>query len=87
LTAPFERDVDSVMGEIGADVKARGPHKAVAAVTHATLTTIYHLLTHDLVHREPGEADYDARHAERVTRRACRALERQGYRVALERAA
>jgi hypothetical protein len=39
------------------------------------------------VYTEQGAAYFDARHAERITQRAVRALERQGYRVVLERAA
>ncbi len=65
----------------------RGHKKAVVAVAHAMLVTAYHLLARQVDYQEPG-ADYvDRRHPERATRRAVRALERQGYRVTLERAA
>jgi uncharacterized protein involved in type VI secretion and phage assembly len=57
------------------------------AAAHAMLRVVYHLLAEGTPYREPG-ADYDdRRHAERVTRRAIQLLERQGYRVILERAA
>jgi transposase len=65
----------------------RGHKKAVVAVAHAMLVTAYHMLDRHLDYAEPG-ADYFARrHTERAMRRAVRALERQGYRVTLERAA
>jgi hypothetical protein len=46
-----------------------------------------HLLARGTTYRELGADYYDRRHAERVTRRAIQALERQGYRVILEQAA
>jgi transposase len=65
----------------------RGHKKAVVAVAHAMLVTAYHLLDRHLEYREPGVDYFERRHAERTTRRAVRALERQGYRVTLEPAA
>jgi transposase len=65
----------------------RGHKKAVVAVAHAMLVTAYHLLDRQLDYREPGADYFDRRHAERTTRRAVRALERQGYRVTIEPAA
>jgi len=65
----------------------RGHKKAVVAVAHAMLVTAYHLLDRRLEYREPGVDYFERRHAERTTRRAVRALERQGYRVTLEPAA
>jgi transposase len=65
----------------------RGHKKAVVAVAHAMLVTAYHLLDRQLDYCEPGADYFDRRHTERATRRAVRALERQGYRVTLERAA
>ena len=65
----------------------RGHKKAVVAVAHAMLVTAYHLLDRGLDYREPGVDYFDRRHAERATRHAVRALERQGYRVVLEPAA
>ena len=68
-------------------VRHRGHKKAVVAVAHAMLITAYHLLDRELDYREPGADYFERRHAERTTRRAVRALERQGYRVTLEPAA
>jgi transposase len=65
----------------------RGHKKAVVAVAHAMLVTAYHLLARQVDYREPGIDYFERRHAERTTRRAVRALERQGYRVTLEPAA
>ena len=65
----------------------RGHKKAVVAVAHAMLVTAYHLLARQVDDQEPGPDYFDRRHAERSTRRAVRALERQGYRVTLEPAA
>jgi len=65
----------------------RGHKKAVVAVAHAMLVTAYHLLDRHLDYREPGIDYFERRHAERTTRHAVRALERQGYRVTLEPAA
>ena len=61
--------------------------KAVVAVAHALLAPAYHLLARHLDYAEPGADYFDRRHTERATRRAVRPLERQGYRVTLERAA
>lgn len=65
----------------------RGHKKAVVAVAHAMLVTAYHLLARQLEYREPGADYFEHGHRERATRRAVRALERQGYRVVLEPAA
>jgi hypothetical protein len=51
------------------------------------LVTAYHLLARQTTYQELGADYFDRRHAERVTRRAVQALERQGYRVTLEAAA
>ena len=65
----------------------RGHKKAVLADAHAMLVTAYHLLARQTTYRELGADYFDRRHGERVTRRAVQLLERQGYRVTLERAA
>jgi transposase len=65
-------------------MRHRGHKKAVVAVAHAMLRTVYHLLAEDTLYRELGADYYDRRHAERVRRRAIQLLERQGYRVILE---
>jgi transposase len=68
-------------------VRHCGDRKAVIAVAHALLRTAYHVLAHDTPYQEPGPDYFDRRHAHRVTRRAIRQLEGQGYRVVLERVA
>jgi transposase len=68
-------------------MRHRRHKKAVVAVAHAMLRTVYHVLAEGTPYREPGADYYDRRHAERVRRRAIQLLERQGYRVILEPAA
>jgi hypothetical protein len=54
-----------------------GHNKAVVAVAHALLVTIYHVLARETVYTEHGAAYFDTRHAERITQRAVRALGRR----------
>src|SRR2546426_4928973 len=68
-------------------MRHRGHKKAVLAVAHAMLVTAYHVLARQTTYQELGADYFDRRHGERVTRRAVQLLERQGYRVTLERAA
>src|SRR2546427_709812 len=68
-------------------MRHRGHKKAVLAVAHAMLVTAYHGLARQTTYQELGADYFDRRHGERVTRRAVQLLERQGYRVTLERAA
>lgn len=68
-------------------VRHRGHKKAVAAVAHAILRMAYHLLSRGTTYQDLGADYFDRRHAERVTRRALALLERQGYRVTLDRTA
>jgi transposase len=68
-------------------MRHRGHKKAVVAVAHSLLRTIYHVLAQSTDYRELGEAYYDRRQTTRTTRRAVAQLERLGYRVTLEPAA
>jgi transposase len=68
-------------------MRHRGHKKAVVAVAHAMLRTVYHLLAEGTTYRELGADYYDRHQTHRVTRRAIQLLERQGYRVVLEPAA
>jgi transposase len=68
-------------------MRHRGHKKAVVAVAHAMLRAAYDVLATGRSYHEPGPDYFDRRHAARVARRAVEALERQGYRVTLERAA
>jgi transposase len=65
-------------------MRHRGHKKAVIAVAHSLLRTIYHVLALGTDYREPGPDYYDARHAARATRRAVTQLQQLGYRVTLE---
>ncbi len=47
----------------------------------------YHVLTSGTPYQDPGPDYFDRRHTPRVTRRPVQLLERQGYRVTLDRAA
>jgi hypothetical protein len=66
-------------------MRHRGHKKAIVAVAHAILVTAYHLLARGTTYQEAGRDYYDRRHAECARHRAVQALERQGYRVILER--
>jgi len=68
-------------------LRHRGPKKAVVALAHALLRIAYHVLAHGTTYRELGGDYYDRGHTQRLTRRAIRLLEGQGYRVTLEPAA
>ena len=68
-------------------LRHRGHRKAVVAVAHAILRAAYHVLAEHTPYADLGPEYFDRRYAERATRRAIQALERQGYRVTLERAA
>jgi transposase len=68
-------------------MRHRGHKKAVVAVAHSLLRTIYHVLAEVTDYRESGANYYDRRQAARTTRRAVAQLERLGYRVTLEPAA
>lgn len=68
-------------------MRHRGHKKAIVAVAHAILRTAYQLLRRGTTYQDLGADYFHRRHAERVTRRAVALLERQGYRVTLDRAA
>ncbi len=57
------------------------PYRTIVAVHD------YHVLARGTTYRELGGDYYDRRHTQRLTRRAIRLLEGQGYRVTLEPAA
>ena len=68
-------------------LRHRGPKRAVVALAHALLRIAYHVLADGTTYRELGGDYYDRRYTQRLTRRAIRLLEGQGYRVTLEPAA
>jgi transposase len=90
IEAALAASVRSTTGAFAARyrrVRHRGHKKAIVAVAHAILVTVYHLLARQTTYQDPGADYYDRRHADRVRRRAIQTLERQGYRVTLEPAA
>jgi transposase len=62
----------------------RGPKKAMVAVAHTILVIAYHLLLHDHTFEDLGDAYFDQRQRQHVSRRLTQRLERLGYRVHLE---
>jgi transposase len=61
-----------------------GPKKAMVAVAHSILRIIYHLLVDEHPFEDLGEAYFDQRQRQQVSRRLKQRLERLGYRVQLE---
>lgn len=68
-------------------MRHRGHKKAVVAVAHALLRTIYHVLASGEEYRNLGPNYYDRRDTDRARRRAVQTLERLGFRVTIEAAA
>ena len=68
-------------------MRHRGHRKAVVAVAHAILVTVYHILSRGTRYQELSTDYYDRRAGDHARRRAIQTLERQGYRVVLEPAA
>jgi transposase len=67
-------------------IRHRGHKKAVVAVAHAILRAADQVLAARSAYHDTGPDYSDRRYAARVMRRAVQTLERQGYRVTLERA-
>ena len=61
-----------------------GPKKAMVAVAHSILRIVYHLLLDQHPFEDLGEAYFDQRQRQQVSRRLKQRLERLGYRVQLE---
>lgn len=61
-----------------------GPKKAMVAVAHSILRIVYHLLIDEHPYEDLGEAYFDQRQHQQVSRRLTQRLERLGYRVTLE---
>jgi transposase len=62
----------------------RGPKKAMVAVAHSILRIVYHLLLDEHPFEDMGEAYFDQRQRDQVSRRLKLRLERLGYHVQLE---
>jgi transposase len=67
-------------------VARRGHKRAIIAVAHAILVTVYHLLRTGHSYQDLGSNYFDQRDRDRVMRRTVRRLENLGYRVTLEAA-
>jgi transposase len=61
-----------------------GPKKAIVAVAHSILISIYHMLTQGQDYIDLGAAYFDERHHERTKKRLIRRLEALGYYVTVE---
>jgi transposase len=62
----------------------RGRKRAIAAVAHSILVSIYYMLRNNVVYQELGGDYFDARDRLAIVRRAARRIEGLGYKVALE---
>jgi transposase len=67
--------------------RRRGEKTAIVAIAHALLVIAYHVIAESATYRDLGFDYWDRRATERARRHAIALLERQGYRVILERAA
>ncbi|MFF9128572.1 IS110 family transposase, partial [Streptomyces sp. NPDC014889] len=61
----------------------RGPLKALVAVEHSIITSIWHMLTDNVPYHELGGTYFTQRDPEHATRRAINALNQLGYTVTL----
>lgn len=64
----------------------RGNKRAIVAVAHAILTTIYSMLKNNTVFHDLGECFHDLLNPDRIIHRAISRIERLGYKVLLEKA-
>src|ERR671918_2280379 len=64
----------------------RGKKRAIAAVAHSILVSIYHMLRDNVAYQELGGDYFDARDRLAIVRRAARRIEGLGHKVALETA-
>jgi len=62
----------------------RGKKRAIVAVAHSILVTIYSMLKNNTVYQDLGESFHDLLNPEQVVRRAIKRIERLGYKVSVE---
>lgn len=63
--------------------RRRGKHKAIVAVMHSVLVSIYHMLRDHQPYQDLGPAHFDQLDHERLQRQYVRRLEQLGYAVSL----
>lgn len=63
----------------------RGNKRAIVAVAHAILTTIYSMLKNNTVFHDLGECFHDLLNPDRIIHRSISRIERLGYKVVLEK--
>jgi transposase len=64
----------------------RGDKRAILAVAHTILVTLYHMLKRGTSYQDLGANYFDQRDAQAVLRRSVRRIEALGYKVTLEAA-
>jgi transposase len=62
----------------------RGKKRAIVAVAHSILITIYSMLKHNTIYQDLGACFHDLLNPQRVVHRAVERIERLGYKVILE---
>ena len=62
----------------------RGDKRAIVAVAHSILVTIYNMLCKDTTYQDLGALYFDKRDREHVLRRALNRIEALGYKVSLQ---
>ena len=61
----------------------RGPSKAIVAVEHSILISVWHMLTRNQPYQDLGSDHFTKLKPEQIARRAVRQLEQLGFRVTL----
>lgn len=61
----------------------RGPSKAIVAVEHSILTSVWHMLTRNEPYHDLGADHFTTLNPERITRRAVHQLEQLGFTVTI----
>jgi len=67
-------------------VARRGAKRAIVAVAHTMLVTIYHMLCHGTSYHDLGANYFEERDPKAFVRRSVQRLERLGYTVTLQAA-
>jgi Transposase and inactivated derivatives len=67
--------------------RRRGTKRALVAVAHSLLVSLYYMLKHRVPYGDLGPMHFDQLHPERLTRNLVRRLEALGHKVTLEKAA